>query len=308
MKMIIALSFLATTFSSFAQMRTEYVNLSRGEHVPLFNCDIYADYRDKGACNDIKRNERFRFENGGYAVNCYDSFRGQRLDRCLELARLLIRGSADINCNRIMGDALDERQCEETRRAYRRGEFEGYRAPVVTTTTRYSTDTRVVSDVSSRNVIVTNNSCSSDYFDRAYDSWRIRNEEQRRRGQGRAVLGTAAAIGGLILRQSDNGVVSTIGTGVALGGTAIAAMGLVDMASSNMSLPHMNPICQQTYVTETRRVVVERQECVTTRYSEQTRHSSRYYYEVNCQNKRYVTFEEFKPWQSGTVVTSYYRY
>lgn len=287
-----------------AQVETRYVSLVREDHVPLFNCRIFSDYRDEATCNRLTRNEYFSFDRGGYAVSCYN-FRGPKAHMCLDLARNLMRSPEMlINCGRTYGPR-ELNECEVTRRAYRRGEFadRGHRPrPHSTTTVTNTTSTTVVDDRPVERRVVVTNTCGPEAYDRAYNNWRIRNEELRRRARQRTATGAIIAIGGIILGQSDNDVVSGVGQGMVIGGATLVTLGLVDASRADMSLPHLDPSCSSAYVTEVRRVEIERRYCTTTKYTEHGRYSSRSYYEVNCESQRYVTFEEFSPWERGVPV------
>lgn len=287
-----------------AQVRTQYVNLVREDFAPLFNCRIYTDYRDEAQCQRLTRYNYISFDNGGYAVNCYQ-FRGSQMDACLDLARIAVRVPESISCSRVYGPReLDE--CEATRRAYRRGEFSDrdyYRPPVTTSVTTSTTSSTTVIDdrpVSSR--VVVTNTCGPEVYDRAYNQWRIRNEELKKRARSRATTGAIIAIGGIILGGSDNDVARGSGQVMMIGGATLIALGLVDLNNANMSLPHLDSSCRSSYVTEVRRVEIERRYCTTTKYTESGRYSSRSYYEVNCESERYVTFEEFQGWNRGVPV------
>lgn len=293
-----------------AQTRTEYKDLSDRAHVPLYDCSIYANGRHQFRCNQLKQGEYFRFENGGYAVSCYDLSRSRQYE-CLKFAEELFYNAGDlINCDYIR-DAVAARQCQITKLGYFDGKFydrgsnrrddrryDNYNNSTSTTTTT----TTIIKDGP---VYTSTTTCDVRSYDRALENWRIRKEEQRKKGQTRAAVGVLTTIGGIILSGSNNRTTRTIGQGLAIGGVFLTTWGLVEMIDADITYPHMDPYCQTTWVSEQRMVVIEEQQCVTTRYSENNRYSSRYYYEVNCSNKRYVTFEEFRPWNEGRTVTTY---
>lgn len=267
-------------------------------HVPLYDCEIFAHSRDRNKCHDLRRGENVRWENGGYAVSCYDLGRGRR-ESCLSLADNIIFDNSRIDCSFLRGDREDQRRCEITKRAYFDGRF--YDRGV-------SRDTHVTTTTVVTNTYSNRTTCDTRAYDRALENWRVRKEEQRKKGQTRAAVGIATTIGGIILGASNDRTAQDIGRGLTVGGVLLTSWGMVEMIDADNSYPHLDPYCRTSWTSETRRVVVERQECMTTRYSEQNRYSSRYYYEVTCQNKRYVTFEEFSPWERGQEVTYYYRY
>lgn len=316
-----ALFFLMLMVSSLvnAQTRTEYRDLSDRAHVPLYDCSIFNNQRHQARCNDLKAGEYIRFENSGYAINCYDL--RSRTQMCLRFAdELFFNASTMINCDYIR-DAVAARQCQITKLGYFEGKFYdrgsdrrddrrddrrydnrgGYSSSSTTTTT-----TTTVID--NGPVYSSTTTCDVRSYDRALERWRIKNEEQRKKGQTRAAVGVLTTIGGIILSGSNNRTTRTIGQGLTIGGVFLTTWGLVEMIDADISYPHLDPYCKTTWVQEQRMVVIEEQQCVTTRYSENNRHSSRYYYEVNCSNKRYVTFEEFRPWNEGRSVSTYNSY
>lgn len=318
-----ALFFLLLMVSSLvnAQTRTEYKDLSDRAHVPLYDCSIFANQRHQARCQDLKAGQYIRFENNGYAMNCYDLSRNTQY-MCLRFAdELFFNASTMINCDYIR-DAVAARQCQITKLGYLEGRFSdrgsdrrddrreerrydnynrgGYSSSSTTTTT-----TTVISN---EPVYTSTTTCDVSSYDRALDRWRIRKEEQRKKGQTRAAVGVLTTIGGIILSGSNNRTTRTIGQGLTIGGVFLTTWGLVEMIDADITYPHMDPYCKTTWVQEQRMVVIEEQQCVTTRYSENNRYSSRYYYEVNCSNKKYVTFEEFRPWNEGRSVSNYNSY
>ena len=107
-------------------------------------------------------------------------------------------------------------------------------------------------------------------------------------------------IAGVILGGSNDGTTRTVGGLLQIGGVTLIALGLVDLASAGLSLPGRNSNCRDYYVSETRMVTYERQECRTTQWTEHGWGSSRSYYEVQCESHSYVTYEQdFQPWHSG---------
>jgi hypothetical protein len=313
-----ALFFLMLMVSSLvnAQTRTEYKDLSDRAHVPLYDCSIFENQRDRTKCNDLKTGEYIRFENSGYAINCYDLSRSRQY-MCLRFAdEVLFNASSMINCDYIR-DAVSARQCQITKLGYLEGRFSD-RGSDRGSDRRYDNNNRggsystSSSTTTTSSTVITNEpvytsttTCDVSSYDRALNGWRIRKEEQRKKGQTRAAVGVLTTIGGIILSGSNNRTTRTIGQGLTIGGVFLTTWGLVEMIDADMTYPHMDPYCKTTWVQEQRMVVIEEQQCVTTRYSENNRYSSRYYYEVNCSNKRYVTFEEFRPWNEGRAVSNY---
>lgn len=304
MKAFALIILFVSTFAN-AQTRTEYRDLSDRAHVPLYDCSIFSSPRNQVRCQDLKAGEYIRFENGGYAFNCYDLSRS-RQNSCLRFAdELFFNAASMINCDYIR-DPLAARQCQITKLGYFEGRFydqgsdRGYRGGSSSTTT--TTTTTVIRN---EPVYTAQTTCDYSSYDRAVDRWRIKKEEQKKRGQVRAGVGVLTTIGGIILSGSNNRTTRTIGQGLTIGGVFLTTWGLVEMVDADISYPHLDPYCKTNWVQEQRMVVIEQQQCITTRYSENNRHSSRYYYEVNCSNKRYVTFEEFRPWNEGRAVSNY---
>jgi hypothetical protein len=142
--------------------------------------------------------------------------------------------------------------------------------------------------------------CGPDYFSESMDRWEIEKERQEKRGRKRAVIGSVIGIAGIILGSSNDGTTRTVGGLMQIGGVTLIALGLVDLASSSLSLPGRNSNCRDYYVSETRMVTYEEQECRTTQFTEHGWGSSRSYYEVQCESHTYVTYEQdFQPWQRG---------
>lgn len=263
---------------------TDYVNLSQRNRVPLFDCSIFRDRFDRDACDDLTRGRPYRWSERGYAVNC-SSFRTRReQNTCFDLATSITFSPRAFVCDRR--DEL----CQVTRDAYANGEFPRMSERRVTTTTT----TTIIRDDYPR----TGAMCDGSSYDRAYQNWSAAKEEQRRRGETRTAIGIIATIGGIILSGSDNQTTSTIGQGLALGGAFVTAWGLIELSDANSTYaPHLDPACGRSYRREVKRVVVERRECISTRYTEQGWGSSRTYYEVRCENRSYVTYERFDEWE-----------
>lgn len=299
---ILSCLMLALTLGSgsqaFAQIRTESIDLSRRDSVPLYDCSIMGGRENKNLCDSLVRGDYYPFEARGYAVNCNDLGRGRR-DNCYYLASNLLYGHSAIRCDHLRYQPRELEQCQITKRAYEQtGRFD-YRfvnpPRPVTTTTTHSTVNRDVYTQSTT-------TCQATNYDEAYRRW----DDQRRyaqaeSGKNQAIVGGATMIIGTILRGSGNSnIARAAGTGLQIGGAVLLAHGLVQIVDADQSLPHM--VCTQNYITETRMVTVERQQCETTRYTD--RFSNRHYYEVRCETQRYVTFEEFDPWRNGRTVTT----
>lgn len=289
MKKPLSLFLLALTFTSaFAQTRTRDVDLSGRNAVPLYDCSIFSSPRDQQRCFEIKGRTFQSWENDGYAVNCFSLPGPAR--KCVKFAEDLQYDPSRIDCSPFYRNRLDLRRCEITKDAFRNGFFRN-------DDVRVRTETVIVEKPITRVTTVT--TCDERSFDEAMSQWEVLNEAQIRRGKTRQAVGIAATIGGILLGGSNSGTGRAIGAGLTIGGVALTAMGLVDVAEAKLDLPHMNEYCRNDYIVERRMVQIERQECVTTRYSNRTRHSSQYYYEVRCESHRYVTFKEFEPWDRG---------
>ena len=300
MRSLLSFILLVATYlplSTSAQTRTYSVDVSDRAHVPLYDCDIFSNNRDRSRCQDLARGENVRWDNDGYAINCYDLSRSRR-DSCLTLAENIFYDNSRIDCRMTRRDRDSQRQCEIVKASYYDGRFQERGVTRSTTTVVRRNG----------NTYTGTTTCDVNGYDRALENWRMRKEEQRKKGQTRAAVGIATTIGGIILSGSSDRGTRDLGTGLAIGGVLLTSWGMVEMADADASYPHLDPYCKTNWVQETRMVVVERQECMTTRYSERGRYSSRYYYETTCSNKRYVTFEEFSPWERGREVNYYYRY
>lgn len=295
--------FLSLMMSSlWAQVSTTYVDLNSDSFVPLYDCNIYNNNRNQNLCRDLKKNRNVNFEYGGYAVNC--SGLRNKVPQCQRLASELSHNAQSLIYCGDIGNRINQERCEVTKEAYSSGSFNDYsnnegRADVSYDSSRYTRR---------GTVLTTQTTCNMNAYDVAIANWQTEKAEQERKGRRRAIIGVGVMIGGVILGASNDGTVRAVGEGMQIGGAVLTAWGLVEMDNAQSYYPHLNPYCQTNWVSETRRTVIERQECTTTRYSERDYYSSRYYYEVNCSTKRYVTFEEFSPWHDGYVTTSYSRY
>jgi hypothetical protein len=268
-------AFLFVLSSAFAQD----VDLRGQDHVPLFDCGIFSARRDREACQDLRRTRAFdpRQEE---AVPC-GVFRRREGRQCRQLAERLTFNARAFRC--------DTSRCERVRRAYDVGHL--YRPEIIIDATP--------------EVVQAPNTCGPEAYDRAYRRWDERREELRRRGRDRAILGTVITIGGIILGGSDDRGTRVAGDLLTIGGVFMVQHGLVEMAVADTWYPHLDPVCGGHYIRETRRVVVEERHCTTTRYTEHGWNSSRSYYEVNCENRRYVTYERFAPYEESSYVVTY---
>lgn len=270
-------AFLFVLSAAFGTASAQDVDLRDRAHVPLYDCDIFSARRDREVCQHLRR----AIPHDSEAVPC-GSFHSRRDERqCRQLAEHITFNARAFRCN--------TGRCERTRRAYATG-FLDRPEPVI--------------DISSE-VVLAPNACGPDAYDRSYRRWSERREELRRRGRDRAVLGTIITIGGVILGGSDDRGTRIAGDILAIGGTYMISYGLVEMAAADTWYPHLDPSCGGYYRRETRRVIVEERQCTTTRYTEHGPYSSRSYYEVNCENRRYVTYERFAPYEESTYVVVY---
>lgn len=274
-----AFTFLLTlliTGYAFAGVETNSVDLTQEAYVPLYDCEIFANAGDRYTCQDLGK---WKWRDQGYAVSC-SNFTRQDRKHCRVLADNLLYAKRAFDCSY----AENQQSCRIVSAAYAKGSFGFYQeAPVI----RQST------------VI---NSCGADAYDHAYQRWAELKEKQRRRGQTKAAVGLGVNIIGTLLSTSKNDDTRALGQGLALGGAALTLLGLVEIADADIGAPHLMPGCAGAYIQETRRVVVEERQCVSTRYTENAWGSSRSYYEVRCENHSYVTFERFTPYEESRVV------
>lgn len=294
MKSLFFLLSLVAALPAFAQR--DVVDLRDRSNVPLYDCSIFSDRRDREACIDLRRGRPISYEQGGYAVDCR-SFRGRPQRTCMRLAENVTFNAYAFDCYSSRG--IDRRRCENTQEGYQNGllTVRQPQAPIVTTTTVIDTRPEVT---------YVPNTCGPAAYDRAYSNWLSLREEQRRRGRDRAILGGVVAIGGLILGQSDSRTTRAIGDVMVIGGAFMTAHGLIEMDNAANFYPHLDAVCGGYYLKETRRVVVEERQCTSTRYTEHGWNSSRSYYEVNCENRRYVTYERFAPYENSSYVVTHY--
>ncbi len=289
---------IASLFSimSAQAQYTQNVDLSRRNNVPLFNCEIFSNYQDQRDCEFLSRFVDRSFRDGGYAVECSE-FRGERRLRltCLDLSARITYNRRAFNCDYLRRRV--ENQCEVTQDAYGRGEFRNY-SPRPRPTIERDRST-VVTNTVVESTPVYDTQCTTEYYDRSRSRWTAAKQKQYDQGRTRTVVGIGAIVGGIVLGQSRNETVRNIGTGVAIGGVVLATWGLVDMIDSDIQPPHRITTCRDHYVGEERRVIVEKRECISTRYSERGRNTDRVYYEVRCENKTYVTYDRFQPWEDG---------
>ncbi len=286
------LTALLNLLPAYGQVYTYETDLSDRAHLPIYDCTIYSKSRNANLCRDLQKQQRPTFENYGYAVDCRTFSKKQ--NECLRLAQEISQNAPTlINCSNI-NNRINYRRCEVTKEAYTFGRFENF-------SENYAVDPLVYnSTVLTRNSeITTQTTCDMNAFDLAQANYALDKQEQQRRGRNRAILGAVVTVGGIILGASNDETTRNVGQGMQIGGRILTLWGLVEMADAHSYYPHLNPFCQTEWINERRMVVVESQQCVTTRYSQRNYYSSHYYYEVNCSSRRYVTFEEFSPWDSG---------
>lgn len=300
MKKLLSLILTATTLSTgaFAQI-THSIDVSRADHAPLYDCSIYNFSDDRGDCMDVKRELYTSWDNKGYAVNCYEARLPRReREKCLDLAYRVTSNTHTLDCAPLYGDRQAFRQCEVTKEGYENGRFEQKYRPEreIRRSERVYTPAPapVVYDDTYRDL------CGPEAYQRNYDLWMAEKERLESRGKKRAIGGAVLGGIGIILGGSRDGGTRAAGTLLTIGGGALIALGIVDLADANMTLPSSNPVCRQYYVPEVRMVTYEREVCRTTQWTERGWGYSRSYYEINCSTRTYVSYErDFSPWHSG---------
>jgi len=123
--------------------------------------------------------------------------------------------------------------------------------------------------------------------------WVTMNQRQRSNGNRNALIGTGLAIGGLILSGSNDNGVRDLGRVVAVGGAALAVVGLVQVSNSQSPVTVYDTRCEQYYVrdTQVRTVYIENQRCSTERYYSRSWDREVEYFQTTCSGNRYYSFE-----------------
>jgi hypothetical protein len=305
-KKILSIFLIATAFAGVAQAQeTNYVDVSGGNHAPLYDCSIYSFPEDRRDCSRVKQ-ELFQsnWEAQGYAINCYDARVGRRTrEKCLDLADRVLSNSHTIDCGQLYRDRYAQRQCQVTKRGYENGMFNSrYIAPAPLTPVipRHVPSDVFIVDEQYRSL------CGPEAYDANYQRWVSEKRRLEDRGRARAIGGAAATIFGTILRGSDDSGTRAVGSLLTIGGVVVMVAGAVDLQEARMSLPHVNAACRNYYVPEVRMVTYEREVCRTTQWTERGWGYSRSYYEVQCSSRTYVTYERnFSPWHSGRPYRAY---
>jgi hypothetical protein len=123
--------------------------------------------------------------------------------------------------------------------------------------------------------------------------WVTQNEAQARAGRRNALIGTGAAIAGILLSGSNDRGVSNVGTAIAVGGAAMAVVGLVQVSSSQNPITVHDQRCDQYYTrdTQVRTVYIDNRRCTTERYYSRSWDREVEYFQTTCSGSRYYTFE-----------------
>ncbi len=308
-KNFLSLLFVLTSFmTSVHAQETNYVDVSGGNHVPLYDCSIYSFSEDRNDCSRIKQ-ELYQSETTwggqGYAVDCYN-VRGRRSrEKCLDLADRVQSNTHTIDCGPLYRNRFAQRQCEVTKNGYENRRFSpAYVAPTpyVAPYTPYvaPVDSTFVVDDQYRSL------CGPEAYDANYQRWISEKKRLEDRGRARVIGGAAATILGTILGGSNDRGTRTVGSLLTIGGVVVMVAGAVDINEAKMSLPHVNAACRNYYVPEVRMVTYEREVCRTTQWTERGWGYNRSYYEVQCSTRTYVSYERnFSPWNSGRPYRGY---
>lgn len=298
--LLVLVALLGSTFSAYAQRSYRGIDLSRQDRVPLYDCSIFWSAADRADCQELNRG-RYSSWDDGSAVRCSEMKRSKR-NICLDLANSITYNESAFNCSVHNYNRQAKRDCLITQRAYARGEFSMNRDyeydryfdrdyDSVTTTTVTTTPMTTTTAVTT---------CGPSYFDSSYEEWRKATKKQRNRGNVRAAVGIGGMILGTILGGSNDRTTRAVGDVLVIGGAVMTTLGLIDLAETNLSMPHLIRDCETSYIRETKYVTVDERRCTSTRYTEHGYGSSRSYYEVNCSNRRYVTYKRFDAWESST--------
>jgi len=131
---------------------------------------------------------------------------------------------------------------------------------------------------------------------KAYDRYtQLEKKQKREQGAGKIAVGVFGTIAGIALGQSDDQVVSGIGTGIAVGGLFLTGLGMVEMASANDQI-FVDSRCRSYYKRDKRvtRFNQRGQTCKTTRYYSRSWRREVQYFETTCSSSR-KKYYSFKP-------------
>lgn len=296
LSLLVLLTILGSILPAHAQRSYRRVVLDRQDYVPLYDCSIFRYNSDRNDCRELARSSRYGWDDG-YAVSC-DSFRRGKRDLCLDLAASITYNENAFDCTIFRGDRLAMRDCMITRRSYARGEYDMSRDYDYDRDFDREFDTyTTVTPVTTTTAVTT---CGPAYYDSSYQEWLDATRRQRRRGNTRRAIGIGATIlGAIISGNSRGGAGDVIGGALMVGGVTFATLGMIDLAETRISMPHLRRDCSTNYVQETRYVVVNRERCRSVRYTERGYGSSRSYYETTCSGRSYVTYKRFDAWESS---------
>ena len=265
------------------------VELNQGNYVALYDCDIYRAQLAYDQCRDLQRKiSRSSWFDSGYAIDCNNFSSYSDRNKCGELSDYVMRDRDPFKCqSRYITSSTQERRCELVKRSYARGFFES-------TIDSCPYDDDRDSDFHYQPAEITD---SYDYcYKRAKDEWerqREINREQEEKGKTDVAVGTGLFILGRIIdaASGDDRTGQIIG-GVTSGlGVALASYGAYEWASATMRPPYEYDICRQHYTTEQKRVVINRQQCVTTRYYSRSWNHESYYFKTVCSTQTFYSFE-----------------
>lgn len=298
--LLVLIAILSSTFSAYAQRNYRGTDLSRQDRVPLYDCSIFWSAGDRADCQELQTRRNSSWDNN-FAVRCSE-FRRNKRDICLDLANNITFNEAAFNCSVHNYNRQAKRDCMITKRAYGRGEFNmnrdyEYDRYFDRDYDSFTTTTVRTTPISTTTAITT---CGPSYYDSSYEEWRQATRKQRRRGNVRTAVGIGGMVLGTILGGSGNRTTRAVGDVLVVGGAVMTTLGLIDLAETNFTMPHLIRDCETSYIRETKYVTVDERRCTSTRYTEHGYGSSRSYYEVNCSNKRYVTYKRFDAWESST--------
>lgn len=296
--LVLVFAFFSSILPAEAQRSYRGVDLSRNESVPLYDCSIFWSGSDRRDCQELARASRYSWDNG-YAVQCR-KFKRNKRDICLDLAASITYNESAFDCSVHNRNRQAKRDCLVTKRAYGRGEYNMTRDYDFDSRfdREFDTVTTSVTPITTTTAVTT---CGPAFYDSSYDEWREATKRLRRRSNERRVVGGLLTVFGAVINAtSDSGTGRAIGTAMMVGGVTFTTLGLIDLSEARMTMPHLRRECSTSYIQETKYVVVNERRCTSTRYTEHGFGSSRSYYEVNCQNERYVTYKRFDAWESST--------
>ncbi len=275
---------------------TRSIDLLNSDHVPLYDCDIYRSQQAYDDCQELKKElyQRPRWSDEGYAIRC-SKFIGSKKQLCWDLANHVLNDENPIKCySKYVSSGTQRERCNLVEQAYKTGQFQSTSSDCFDC---YNDDRSEPEPISGCFEIVEQSSEYNRCYKNAYNSWDQMKTSQSEEGKQNMRTGAAVAIAGQIFKgvtrntnaEQFGHVTGDMATAF---GLTLAGYGLYQWTSANMRPPYETPECRKHYtVSRPRTVVINQQQCVTTRYYSRSWNRESYYFQTVCQSQTFYSFE-----------------